>query len=490
MSKYTLAIDQGTTSCRAILFDQDFEIKTIVQQEFTQYFPHEGWVEHDADEIWDIQIKCCHQVLANAQIKAEEISCVSITNQRETIVAWDKSTGIPIYNAIVWQDRRTANACIEDEKSIGKSNGYKTGLTIDAYFSAPKIRWIIENIDSARELIKSNQLCVGTIDAWLLWKLTNGKVFATDVSNASRTNIFNIQSLTWDLELLDYYQIPLSILPEVKDSIGFFGNIDKSIFGQNIPITGIAGDQQASLFGHQCFESGMVKNTFGTGCFLLKNIGNNFVEAKNGLLTTIAWSENNLVTYAIEGAVFNAGSALKWLKDDLEIINSYAELDTLATSIESSEELVMVPAFTGLGAPHWDMYARGLMIGISRNTTKAHIVRATLESIAYQTKDIIDVMNIGHSPIQLLSIDGGVSTSEFLAQFLADILQVPIQRANTSECTALGAALMANKGIGKTLPVFLENKKSLIQPILSISERDSKYKKWQKAVEKSKSWVD
>lgn len=490
MSKYTLAIDQGTTSCRAIIFNEKFEIKAVAQKEFTQYFPHEGWVEHDALEIWDTQINCCHEALINAQIKAEEILCIGITNQRETIVAWDKSTGIPIYKAIVWQDRRTADKCIQDEKNIGKINGNKTGLIIDAYFSAPKIRWIIENVKDAKSLIALNQLCVGTIDTWLLWKLTSGEVFATDVSNASRTNSFNIQTLNWDRELLEYYHIPLSILPEVKDSIGFFGNIDKSIFGQNIPITGIAGDQQASLFGHQCWEKGMVKNTFGTGCFLLKNIGEKFELAENGLLTTIAWSEKNQLTYAIEGAVFNAGSALKWLKDELGLIKSYDELDTLATSIDSSEELVIVPAYTGLGAPHWDMYARGLMIGISRNTSKAHIVRATLESIAFQTKDIIDAMNLNHSSVKALSVDGGVSSSEFLVQFLADILQVPIQRGITNECTALGAALIANKGIRKTLPNLSDNNVEVFLPKLSISDRDIIYKKWQKAVERAKKWVD
>jgi glycerol kinase len=490
MSRYTLAIDQGTTSCRAIIFDEKFDIKAIAQQEFTQYFPQEGWVEHDATEIWTTQLNCCHQALSNGQLKAEEISCIGITNQRETIVAWDKSTGNPIYNAIVWQDRRTASACIEDEKNIGNDVADKTGLTIDAYFSAPKIRWILENAKEAKSLIATNNLCVGTIDTWLLWKLTAGKVFATDVSNASRTNIFNIQTLNWDTELLDYYQIPTSILPEVKDSIGLFGNTDSSIFGIEISISGIAGDQQASLFGHQCINPGMVKNTFGTGCFLLKNIGNQFVKANQGLLTTIAWSENKQITYAIEGAVFNAGTALKWLKDDLELIKSYDELDSLAMSIDSCEELVVVPAFTGLGAPHWDSFARGLMIGISRNTSKAHIVRATLESIAYQTKDIIDAMNIGNSPVQLLSVDGGVSSSAFLVQFLADILQVPIQRALTNECTALGAALMANKGIRKNLPILNENKNTIIYPKISIEERDLKYKKWQKAVERSKSWVE
>jgi len=490
MSKYILSIDQGTTSCRAILYDLNFNIISTSQKEFQQYYPHEGWVEHDAMEIWDSQLLCCQNAILSANISATAILAIGITNQRETIVAWDKSTGIPIYNAIVWQDRRTAPACEIDEIKIGKFNRLKTGLSIDAYFSAPKIRWILQSIPIAKELSDKNQLAIGTIDTWLLWKLTQGEVFATDYSNASRTNIFNIQTLYWDQDLLSHYKIPLSILPEVLPTIGEFGKTQSHFLGAKIPIMSMAGDQQASLFGHQCYDIGMVKNTFGTGCFLLQNIGQDFTQSEKGLLTTIAWYENNQVTYALEGSVFNAGSALKWLKDELQIISEYAEMDSLSNSISSSEQVMMVPAFTGLGAPHWDMYARGMLIGITRNTSKAHIVRATLESLAFQTKDIIDAMNSeSDSELKILRVDGGVSESDFLLQNLADILQVPVQRSMSRECTALGVALMAAKANGADLNFPSISSIHTFTPQISTEERNKRYRKWLLAIEKSKDWA-
>jgi glycerol kinase len=491
MSKYILAIDQGTTSCRAILYDLKLNKISSSQKEFKQYFPQEGWVEHNANEIWFTQLSCCKAAMQEAKALGTDIACIGITNQRETIVAWDKSTGKPIYNAIVWQDRRTAADCINDEKIIGPVNGFKTGLPIDPYFSSSKIRWIINNVDKAKTLIASNNLCVGTIDSWLIWKLTNGEVFATDSSNASRTNLYNIQTLDWDEELLTYYQIPRSVLPLVINSIGNYGEVNAEYFGQKIKILSVAGDQQASLYGHQCWEAGMVKSTMGTGCFLLKNIGHRYLNPEQGLLTTIAWTENGQPTYATEGSIFHAGSALKWLKENLNLIQSYDEIETIFKNQDSNDAILMVPAFTGLGAPHWDIFARGIMVGLTRNTSRADIIRATIESIGFQTKDIVTAMD-KNTPAKLveLSVDGGVSNSEYICQFIADILQVKINRPTSSECTALGVAMMAAKAFEIEISIEKNKFGDAFYPQISIENATQKYATWLKAIERAKGWAE
>lgn len=491
MNKYYLALDQGTTSSRAILYDFDFKIVSKSQKDITQIYPQEGWVEHNPIEIWESQLSCCLEVIKLAEIQANQIQAVGITNQRETIVAWDRETGKPISNALVWQDRRTSTDCLFDIDKIGlEKNRFKTGLNLDAYFSAPKIRWILKNNSKAIQLLKSDQLCIGTIDSWLIWNLTQGKSFITDVSNASRTNLFNIQSLEWDEELLRYYQIPKQILPKVVDSIGIAAMTASEIFGESIPVSGIAGDQQAALFGHRCFTKGMMKNTFGTGCFLLQNIGNNFKLSEHKLLTTIAWKNGEELVYALEGSVFNAGSALKWLKENLRLFDEYEEADDMAMSISSTENLYVVPAFTGLGAPYWDMQARATMIGLNRNTNRAHIIRATFESLAYQCKDIVDTLAKDSGvPIESLQIDGGVSKSPFLQQFLADILQKEIVVSPSEECTALGVAMMAAEGIGRNIDdldiVNANIKKPQMLPVQALKL----YEKWIDAVSRSKNWA-
>lgn len=491
---FFLAIDQGTTSCRAILYDKKFQPIAMVQKEITQFFPHSDWVEHDADEIWTKQLSCCKEAIKKAGIDTKSIVSIGITNQRETIVAWDKKTGNPIYRAIVWQDRRTAAACIEDERNFGIERlSNKTGLRFDSYFSASKIRWILENIPNARKKADKNELCIGTIDSWILWKLTRGMVFATDVSNASRTNLFNINEIKWDEELLDYFNISKNILPEVKPSIGFWGNTSKDMFGIEIPIHGIAGDQQASLYGHGCFEKGSIKNTFGTGCFILQNTGNEFVPPQKGLLTTLAWSEDEEITYAIEGSVFNAGSAIQWLKDGLGIIQSYDEIEEKVNAVPNSDDVYFVPAFTGIGTPYWDMYARGTLVGISRRTQKEHIIRATMESLAYLTKDVIDTMtSISGGTFKDIRVDGGASKSSFLLQFLTNILQVPIRRNASAECTALGVAMMASKGSKYYTNDDLKhisNANLSFFPDMPLSQRDNLYEKWKIAISKSLGWA-
>jgi glycerol kinase len=491
MSKFFLALDQGTASSRAILYDQSFNFIAKAQLDITQYYPREGWVEHNPIEIWESQLSCCASVIQKANIRVDQISAIGITNQRETVVAWNKSDGCPVYNAIVWQDRRTSIDCMQDVNLIGiENNRWKTGLNLDAYFSAPKVRWILENIPEAKELLNNNSLCIGTVDSWLIWNLTNGELFITDVTNASRTNIFNIQTLAWDDDLLDYYKIPRSILPNVVDCIGIVGNTSSDIFGNAIPIAGIAGDQQAALFGHGCFQKGMMKNTFGTGCFLLQHIGNEFKLSENKLLTTIAWKKGEELAYALEGSVFNAGSALKWLKENLQLFADYTEADELAASISSTDNVYLVPAFTGLGAPYWDMHARGALLGLNRNTNRAHIIRATFESLAYQCRDIVETLAKDSGvPIQSLQIDGGVSKSPFLQQFLADILQTRIMISPSEECTALGVAMMAAEGIGCSLDAIewkgIESK----MPKMSSQHAEIIYSKWKEAVERSKAWA-
>lgn len=487
MSKYILAIDQGTTSCRAILYDVNSEIVASKQLEIKQYYPNEGWVEHDPIEIWEKQIEVCHEVIRSSHILPNQIIGIGVTNQRETIVAWNRETGQPIYPAIVWQDRRTADNCIEDEKKIGQENNRnKTGLNIDAYFSCSKIRWILDHAQGAAQLSQEGKICFGTMDTWLLFKLTNGAQFVTDYSNASRTNLFNIKSLQWDQELLDYYSIPKDSLPVVKDSIGIFGTTAEEFFGSEIPISAVAGDQQAALFGHHCLEPGMIKNTYGTGCFLLQNIGEQFQLSDHKLLTTIAWKYRDKCFYAIEGSIFNAGSALKWLKENLQLFSKYEEIDSICQRIKDTDGVVVIPAFTGLGAPYWDMYARGNISGLTRNTNRDHIIRATVESLAFQTRDIVETMQKDSMiAIPELRVDGGVSESRFLLQFLADILQIPVIKSRSKECTALGVALMAGIGVGlDTNQMKDQLNECKFLPQISKESSDSQYLNWKHALEK------
>lgn len=493
--RYILALDQGTTSSRAILFDEKGLIAGVAQQEFTQIFPQPGWVEHDALEIWDTQLMVARQVLKDHQVQADQIAAIGITNQRETTVLWDKITGIPIYNAIVWQDRRTAPIC-EQLKSDNHADYISeyTGLVVDAYFSGTKIKWILDNVLGAREKAEAGHLLFGTIDTWLLWKLTNGQVHATDYSNASRTMVYNIRSLEWDTKMLSILDIPKNILPEVLPSSGHFGETEISLFGSSIPITGIAGDQQAALFGQACFTAGMAKNTYGTGCFMLMNTGDKCIRSKNGLLTTIAWGLDGKVTYALEGSVFNAGSAVQWLRDGLGIIQASHETELIAASVKDTGGVYLVPAFTGMGAPYWDMYARGTIQGLTRGTTRANIVRATLESMAYQTRDVLDIMaQESGIRLQALRVDGGASANNFLMQFQADILMTEVQRPTIIETTALGAAYLAGLAIG------LWTKKEInelwlidaqFSPDISKETSDALHQGWKKAVSRSLDWEE
>jgi glycerol kinase len=450
MKRFILALDQGTTSSRAILFDEDGIIHGVSQKEFTQIFPQPGWVEHDPREIWNSQLEVAKDVIKSHSISIDQIAGIGITNQRETTVVWDKSTGVPIYNAIVWQDRRTAPIC-ERLKNEGLADyiSNETGLVIDAYFSGTKINWILDNVDGARGKAQNGELLFGTIDTWLLWNLTNGKVHATDYSNASRTMIYNIRSLTWDTKMLHALDIPDNMLPSVNPSSCIFGHTEASLFGKEIPIAGIAGDQQAALFGQVCWQPGMAKNTYGTGCFMLMNTGEKCIRSKNGLLTTIAWGLEGKIYYALEGSVFNAGAAIQWLRDGLGIIQSSNESEQISLSVPDTGGVYLVPAFTGLGAPYWDMYARGSISGLTRGTTRAHIVRATLESLAYQTRDVLDIMST-ESGITLsdLRVDGGASANNFLMQFQADQLHAKVERPTIIETTALGAAYLAGLAVG------------------------------------------
>ncbi|TFZ41148.1 glycerol kinase GlpK [Soehngenia longivitae] len=495
MKNYVMAFDQGTTSCRAILFDKDGKIVGVSQQEFAQIYPKPGWVEHDAMEIWGTQSGVARQVLEVNGIRPDEIAAIGITNQRETTVVWDKNTGRPVYNAIVWQCRRTADICEEL-----KAKGYedlvreKTGLVIDAYFSGTKIKWILDNVEGAREKAERGDLLFGTMDTWLIWNLTRGKVHVTDYTNASRTMIFNINTLEWDDELLEILNIPKSMLPEVRPSSEIYGTTDERTFGgANIPIAGDAGDQQAALFGQACFEEGMAKNTYGTGCFLLMNTGEKPVKSDNGLLTTIAWGIDGKVNYALEGSIFIAGAAIQWLRDELKLIYDSPQSEYYAKLVPDTNGVYVVPAFTGLGAPHWDMYARGAILGLTRGVKREHIVRATLESIAYQTKDVIRAME-EDSKIKLnrLKVDGGASANDFLMQFQADILGVPVDRPKVSETTAQGAAYLAGLAVG-----FWKDKKEIedkweldktFEVNMESEKRQKLYSKWLKAVERSKDW--
>jgi glycerol kinase len=450
MKKYVLALDQGTTSSRAILFDQTGQIKSIAQKEFTQIFPKPGWVEHDPMEIWSSQASVAAEARLKVGVNPSEIAAIGITNQRETTIVWDRETGIPVYNAIVWQDRRTAGFC-EELKQSGLSDKIrsKTGLIIDAYFSGSKIRWILDNVKDARKKALEGKLAFGTVDSWLIWKMTHGAVHATDITNASRTMLYNIREQKWDDELLQIMDIPASILPVVKESSEYYGETYKNIFAERIPIAGIAGDQHAALFGQMCLGKGMVKNTYGTGCFMLMNIGDQFVVSKNNLLTTVAWKINGQIQYAFEGSIFIAGAVVQWLRDGLGIIRNSSEIEALAAQVEDTDGVSFVPAFAGLGAPYWNPDARGTMVGITRGTKAAHIARAALESIAYQTMDVLKAMEAdAGTSIKELRVDGGATANNLLMQFQADLLNCKVIRPEITETTALGAAYLAGLAVG------------------------------------------
>jgi glycerol kinase len=450
MKKYILALDQGTTSSRAILFDQTGQIKSIAQKEFTQIFPQPGWVEHDPMEIWSSQASVASEARLKLGVNPSEIAAIGITNQRETTIVWDRETGVPVYNAIVWQDRRTAGFC-EELKQSGLSDKIrsKTGLVIDAYFSGSKVRWILDNVKDARKRAAEGKLAFGTVDSWLIWKMTNGAVHATDITNASRTMLYNIVEQKWDEELLQIMNIPASILPVVKESSEFYGETDKNIIAERIPIAGIAGDQHAALFGQMCLEKGMVKNTYGTGCFMLMNIGDQFVVSKNNLLTTVAWKINGRIQYAFEGSIFIAGAVVQWLRDGLGIIRNSSEIEMLARQVEDTDGVSFVPAFAGLGAPYWNPDARGTMVGITRGTKASHIARAALESIAYQTMDVLKAMEAdAGTSIKELRVDGGATANNLLMQFQADLLSCKVIRPEITETTALGAAYLAGLAVG------------------------------------------
>lgn len=489
--KYILALDQGTTSSRAIIFNHDGAIVGVSQQEFTQYFPKPGWVEHDANEIWESQMTVAKNVLKENNITGDDIAAIGITNQRETTVAWNKTTGQPIFNAIVWQDRRTASYCDElKEKGWEEYIKTNTGLVIDAYFSGTKVKWILDNVDGAKELAESGELLVGTVDSWLVWKLTQGAVHITDYSNASRTLLYNIKDLKWDDKILKEFEVPKSILPTVKQSSEVYGST--SLLGGEIPIAGIAGDQQAALFGQVCHSPGMAKNTYGTGCFMLMNTGEEMVTSNSGLLTTIAWGIDGKVHYALEGSIFIAGAAIQWLRDGLKIIDESPDSEYFASKIGSSEGVVVVPAFAGLGAPYWDMYARGAIFGLTRGSTNNHLIRATLESLAYQTKDVLDAMNKDSGiKLKALKVDGGASANNLLMQFQSDILDVPVDRPEIIETTALGAAYLAGLATGFWDMADVQNKWKLDEsfaPQMEEKERAKLYHSWKVAVKRTMNW--
>ena len=450
MKEYIIALDQGTTSSRAILFNKKGDIVNIAQKEFQQIYPKSGWVEHDPQEIWSSQMAVFTEVLTKSKTKLESIKGIGITNQRETTVVWNRRTGEPIYNAIVWQDRRTADYCAQLIKDghLEKVQE-KTGLLIDSYFSATKIKWILDHVKGARKLAERNELAFGTIDSWLIWNLTNGEKHVTDVTNASRTMLYNINDLSWDKDLLKLFDIPESLLPEVKSSSEVYGETSTELGSRPIPIAGIAGDQQAALFGQMCLKKGMAKNTYGTGCFLLMNIGNKPVKSENKLVTTIGWKIGKEVVYALEGSIFIGGAVVQWLRDELKIIKKSSDIEALATSVEDTDGVYLVPAFAGLGAPHWDPNARGTIFGISRGTTDAHIARAAIESIAYQTHDILKAMEAdSNTKIKELRVDGGATQNQFLLQFQADILKSTVVKPKITETTAMGAAFLAGLAVG------------------------------------------
>lgn len=495
MERYIMALDAGTTSNRCILFNKKGEVKSVAQKEFTQYFPKAGWVEHDAGEIWSTMLGVAVEAMQKAGAKASDIASIGITNQRETAIVWDKETGEPVYRAIVWQCRRTSAYCDSlKEKGLTETIRQKTGLVIDAYFSATKIRWILEHVEGAREKARKGRLLFGTVETWLIWKLTKGRVHVTDYSNASRTMLFNIKTLSWDDEILRELDIPRTMLPEVRPSSCIYGRTAPEYFGGEIPIGGAAGDQQAALFGQACFASGEAKNTYGTGCFLLMNTGTTPVFSGNGLVTTIAWGIGDQVTYALEGSIFVAGAAIQWLRDEMRLIDSSEDSEYMASKVPDTNGCYVVPAFTGLGAPHWDQYARGTIVGITRGVNKYHITRATLESIAYQVYDVLKAMK-ADSGIELtsLKVDGGASANNFLMQVQADIIGAPVKRPVCVETTAMGAAYLAGLAVGYWKDYAeIRNNWAIdrtFAPNISQEEREKKLKGWNKAVKRSYQWA-
>lgn len=492
-NKYILSLDQGTTSCRAIIFDLDGHKIGIAQKEFKQYYPQQGWVEHDAIEIWEKQLAVIKEVLLDNNLDANKISAIGITNQRETTVIWDKSTGEPIHKAIVWQDRRTSQYCDElKAQGLLPMIKEKTGLLIDAYFSGTKIKYILDHVDGARAKAEAGQLAFGTMDSWLIYKLTNGLHHKTDVTNASRTMLFNIHTLSWDYDILDLLDVPVQILPEVIDSDGHFGHTDANLVGNKIAITGVAGDQHAALFGQLCTEEGMGKNTYGTGCFLMINTGNRVVESNNKLLSTIAWKIKGKVQYALEGSVFIGGAVIQWLRDGLKLIDSAKDSEQMALSVEDSGGVIFVPALTGLGAPHWDQYARGAILGITRGTRDAHIVRAAIESIALQVMDLVEAIqkDLG-TDLKDLRVDGGAANNDFLMQLQSDLLDTVVLRPTELETTALGVAYIA--GLGAGLYKSIEDLQSIWQKDKVFSPTNKSYdllkKQWAEGIKRSKNWA-
>ena len=495
MAKYVMALDAGTTSKRCILFNEKGEMRSVAQKEFTQFFPKPGWVEHDADEIWATQYEVAKQAMENVGATAADIAAIGITNQRETTIVWDKATGEPVHHAIVWQCRRTAEYCdsLKDKGLVDKIRE-KTGLVIDAYFSGTKIRWILENVPGARQRAEAGELLFGTVETWLIWKLTKGKVHVTDYSNASRTMLFNINTLQWDDEILAELNIPKCMLPEAKPSSCVYGEADPSLFGGPIKIGGAAGDQQAALFGQTCYKAGEAMNTYGTGCFLLMNTGEKPIFSKNGLVTTIAWGLDGKVNYALEGSVFVAGASIQWLRDQLRVVDTAPDSEYMATRVKDTAGCYVVPAFTGLGAPYWDQYARGVIVGLTRGCNKYHIVRATVESLAYQVNDVLQAMK-ADSGIDLaaLNVDGGASANNFLMQTQADISGCPVNRPSCVETTAMGAAYLAGIAVG-----YWKDKEDVIAntsldrtftPAISAEERETRIKGWKKAVKCSFGWA-
>jgi glycerol kinase len=494
MEKFILSLDQGTTSSRAIVFNHGGEIISVAQKEFTQIFPQPGWVEHDPAEIWSSQVTVATEAIVKAGLSAKDIAAIGITNQRETTIVWDKKTGKPIHNAIVWQDRRTASYCNELKKEgHDKTIQEKTGLIVDSYFSGTKIKWILDNVEGAREKAENGSIIFGTVDSWLLWNLTAGAVHATDITNASRTMLFNIHTLQWDEELLQLLNIPLSMLPEVRSSSEVYGETAGQLFAAKIPIAGIAGDQQAALFGQMCTSKGMVKNTYGTGCFMLMNIGEKPILSKNNLITTIAWKINGQVHYALEGSIFIGGAVVQWLRDGLGIISSSNDVENLAQKVNDNGGVYLVPAFAGLGAPHWNGHARGTMVGITRGTTAAHIARAALESIAFQTMEVLQAMeNDSGISIKELRVDGGATVDDLLMQVQANVLKTKVVRPSITETTAMGAAYLAGLAIGYWSSLGEIQKQWKIDRVFEPDDADTNdlIKGWHRAVKAAKVWAD
>ncbi|TVQ68005.1 MAG: glycerol kinase [Balneolaceae bacterium] len=495
--KFILALDQGTTSSRAIVFNKNGDIVGTAQKEFKQIYPKAGWVEHDGQEIWSTQAGVAAEAITSAGLNGLNIAAIGITNQRETTLIWDRKSGKPVHNAIVWQDRRTSDYCdsLKKEKGISEMIRSKTGLLLDSYFSATKIKWILDHVEGVRERAERGELAFGTMDSWIIWNFTRGNVHVTDVTNASRTMIYNIHTLEWDKELLDLFTIPESLLPEVRSSSEVYGTTETTIFASKVPIAGIAGDQQSALFGQRCIESGMVKNTYGTGCFMMMNTGEKPIESKNNLLTTIAWQVNGKVEYALEGSIFIAGAVVQWLRDELGIIRNSGDVEKLARSVDDNNGVYLVPAFAGLGAPHWDQHARGTIVGLTRGAGAGHIARAALEGIAYQAMDVLNSMKADSGiDIKELRVDGGATANDLLMQFQADVLRAPVIRPKILETTALGAAYLAGLAVGFWKDHDEINKQwkedNRFTPVMSDTESDQLKKGWNRALKAAKAWSE